>query len=329
MVSSSSLSNGTLSAQPFDPDKEVLTGEATPIAQGVAGSTVNYGSFSASNTGLLAYSSDANAEMQLHGIDRAGRRLSTVGPVRDYADVQLMPDGRHALVTRTDAKASSSNIWSIDVTSGDTSPMTFDDSTSAQPVVRPDGLQIVFRSSRELPAPIFHRLTSGVGGDDVLLRSAGLGPRDSGNLFPTDWSRDGRYILFHVPYAETSYDIFVLPMTGDRKPRPFVRTPGADLHARFSPDGNWVVYSSSKTGRNQVYVQPFPDANGRWQISTEGGSEPRWRGDGTRDLLSGSRPSHDVGCCQHPTVVQPRTGHCIVCRLASPISPTRIEPVMP
>lgn len=282
------LSNGTLSAQPFDAATQAVTGDPVPIAQGVAGSTVNYGSFSASATGLLAYASDTNTEMQLSWFDRTGRRTSRVGPLRDYADVELMPDGRHALVTHTDAKASSSNVWSIDLTTGDSTPLTFDDATSAQPVVSPDGLEIVFRSSRELPAPIFHRFTSGVGGDDVLLRSSGLGPRDSGNLFPTDWSRDGRFILFHAPYAETSYDIFALPMTGDRKPRAFIRTRGADLHARFSPDGKWVAYSSAESGRHQIYVQPFPDAKGRWQISTDGGSEPRWRGDGREIFFLGA-----------------------------------------
>jgi serine/threonine protein kinase/Tol biopolymer transport system component len=282
------LANGILSAQPFDPQKLTLTGDAIPIAQGVAGSTVNYGSFSASNTGLLAYAGDANAEMQLAWFDRTGRRTATLGPVRDYADVQLMPGGRRALVTRTDIKAGSSNIWSMDVNSGDATPLTFDDATNAQPVVSPDGQEMVFRSSKELPSPIFHRLTSGVGDADILLHPSTLGPKDSGNLFPSDWSHDGRFVLFHAPTAERSYDIFVLPMFGDRKARPFARTRGSDVHARFSPDGKWVAYSSAESGRHQIYVQPFPDANGRWQISTDGGSEPRWRGDGREIFFLGA-----------------------------------------
>jgi serine/threonine protein kinase len=283
-----SLANGTLSAQRFDPVRRSVEGDAIPIAQGVAASTTLYGSFSASSTGLLAFASDMSGETQLAWYNRQGHLLGNVGAARDYSDVQLMPGGRRALVTRPDVKTSSANIWSIDVTTGDSFPLTFESNVAAQPVLSPDGREFVFRSNREIPAPMFRRLVSGAGSDEVVLRSVRTGPRDSGNLFPTDWSPDGRFILFHVPYADTGYDVFALPLTGDRTPRPFVRSRGADLHARFSPDGRWVAYSSAESGRHQIYVQPFPNADGRWQLSTDGGSEPRWRGDGRELFFIGS-----------------------------------------
>ena len=281
-----SLANGTLNAQKFDVTTETLDWEAVPIAQGVGGSTVNYGSFSASETGLLAFASDTTTEMQLTWFNRDGKSLATVGPLRDYADVQLMPgpNARRALMTRTDPQTGTANIWSIDVVTGDPSQITFDESVNAQPVVSPDGQDIVFRSSREIPAPIEHRLTSGAGGDDLVLRAASLGVKDPSNLFPTDWSPDGKFILFHTSSADTGYDIFVLPWTGDRKPRSIVHTRGADLHARFSPDGKWIAYSSAESGRPEIYVQPFPSGDGLWRLSADGGAEPRWRGDG-RELF--------------------------------------------
>jgi serine/threonine protein kinase/Tol biopolymer transport system component len=276
--------NNVLSAQAFDITTRALVGEPTAIAQGVGGSTANYGSFSASEAGLLAFAPDMDADMQLAWFNRDGRLIATVGPSRDSADVQLLPDGRSALVTLADAKAGTANIWSIDTTTGAASSLTFDTSVAAQPVVTPDGREIVFRSNRSIPAALFRRLASGAGRDELLLEAADVGGKEASNLFPTDWSPDGRYLLFHTSAAETGYDIWTLPMTGDRKPRPFVRTRGADLHARFSPDGRWVAYSSAETGRHQVYVQPFSGGEGRWQVSTDGGSEPRWRGDG-RELF--------------------------------------------
>jgi Tol biopolymer transport system component len=278
-----SLASGTLSAQHFDPATGTLAGDATPITLGVAGSTASYGSFSASSTGLLAFASDTSGQMQLAWFGRTGTLLAPVGPPRDYADVQLMPDAQRALVTRTDAKTSSSNIWSIDVTTGESFPMTFADTTLAQPVVSPNGRQFIFRSSGQISAPIVRRQMSGSGVNEVLARTEnlGVGARYSGNLFPTDWSPDGRFVLFHASYANSGYDIFVLPVVGDdRTPRVFVRTRADDVHARFSPDGRWVAYSSAESGQHQIYVQPFTGAEGRWQLSTEGGSEPRWRRDG-------------------------------------------------
>jgi hypothetical protein len=130
---------------------------------------------------------------------------------------------------------------------------------------------------------------SGAGKDELLLRPSGLRSGDSGNIFPTDWSPDGHFILYHSAYADTGYDIFYLPLIGDRTPRVFVRTPAADLHARFSPDGRWVAYSAAESGRYQIYVQPFPNAaDGRWQLSIDGGTEPRWRGDGKEVFFIGA-----------------------------------------
>jgi dipeptidyl aminopeptidase/acylaminoacyl peptidase len=98
--------------------------------------------------------------------------------------------------------------------------------------------------------------------------------------FPTDWSRDGQYILYTE--ASSLRKVWALPVKGDRKPIPVLNTSANENSARFSPDGHWVAYSSYETGGPRVYVQTFPPGGGKWQISVSGTNayDPRWRGDG-------------------------------------------------
>ena len=99
--------------------------------------------------------------------------------------------------------------------------------------------------------------------------------------FPTDWSRDGRFILYRDRDLKTSdFSLQVLPVGGDRKPVPFVKTTFSVSHGQFSPDARWVTYSSNESGKWEVFVAPFPGPGGKWQVSTAGGFEPRWRRDG-------------------------------------------------
>ena len=99
---------------------------------------------------------------------------------------------------------------------------------------------------------------------------------------PTDWSRDGRWILFgqEDPKRKTGWDIWALPFEGDRKPFPVLRTPFNENYAVFSPDGRWLAYQSDESGRNEIYLAPFPGPGGKWQISRGGGRDPAWRYDG-------------------------------------------------
>jgi len=276
-----SLNDGVLTSQRLDERQLALVGESTPIANGVAGSTVLYGSFTASRTGLLAFASQSDAPTRLNWFSRDGRPLGPLGAPGNISDVRFTPDGKRALITRTDRKTNSANIWSLDAATGDAAPITFEPAIAAQAVISPDGRELIYRSTRELPAVLLRRPLAGTAADAVMLhpRDLKLGPHDSGNLFPSDWSRDGRFILFYAAFAETSYDVFSV-VAGEHTVHPVVRSRGSDLHPRFSPDARWVAYSSSESGRTQVYVQSFPDGTGRWQLSTQGGAEPRWRGDG-------------------------------------------------
>ena len=104
---------------------------------------------------------------------------------------------------------------------------------------------------------------------------------DNLDKYPTSWSPDGRFILYRTGGGQTGSELFVLPLSGDRKPVPFLNTQFNEGFGQFSPDGRWVAYRSNESGRNEIYVAPFPGPGGKWQISTAGGDRPRWRHDGT------------------------------------------------
>jgi dipeptidyl aminopeptidase/acylaminoacyl peptidase len=112
-----------------------------------------------------------------------------------------------------------------------------------------------------------------IGNEEAVLKS-------STAKRPTDWSRDGRHILYENDDPKSSTDLWVLPLFGDRKPQLFLQTPFYEGHGRFSPNGKWIAYVSDETGGPQVYVQSFPPSGGKWQVSTNGGVTPRWRRDG-------------------------------------------------
>ena len=161
-------------------------------------------------------------------------------------------------------------IWVIDLMRSVSSRLTFNPAGDNFPLWSPDGLRVAFQTLRGLR----QQLAAGGVHDEELLRA------DSGLLTPTDWSRDGRFIAYTKPTLTRFSDIWILPLSGDRKPFAFVETPSQDDHAVFAPDGRWIAYTSTESGQAQVYVQPFPSAGGKFQISKNGGNLPMWRADG-------------------------------------------------
>jgi Tol biopolymer transport system component len=132
----------------------------------------------------------------------------------------------------------------------------------------------VFASYRDLTWDLYRKASSGPGKDELLLKSGD-------NKYPSDWSRDGRFIIYSSLSPKLDWDLWVLPLFGDAKPVPFVKTRFNELHGQFSPDGQWIAYESDESGRSdEVYVLHFPGPSRKWQISTGGGNTPRWRADG-------------------------------------------------
>jgi hypothetical protein len=136
---------------------------------------------------------------------------------------------------------------------------------------------VLFGSTRSSATGAYTKASAGTGQEELLTKL------DEGTAV-LDWSRDGRFLIYFTPSPKTGVDLWVLPLEGDKKPIPFLQTTFNEDHGAFSPDAHWVAYTSNESGREEVYVQPFPATGGKYQISQNGGAQPMWRGDG-RELF--------------------------------------------
>jgi Tol biopolymer transport system component len=177
--------------------------------------------------------------------------------------VALSRDGLRAAVERT------GDIWIID--SRGTTPFTVDTPGGQRfPLWSPDSTRIAYANNT--PDGVYERSSNGDGGGELLLT-----PRK----ILSDWSRDGRFLLYFEVDNKTRTDLWVLPVVGDRKPRSFLRTDSNEQWGQFSPNGQWVAYQSNESGRFEIYVLPFSGPGGKKMVSTSGGIHPRWSRDGT------------------------------------------------
>ena len=280
------LRQGTLMAQPFDARRLELSGEAVPVAEQV-GSVLDYGFFSASGNGVLVYRSGAGLDYQLTWFDRQGRVLAKVAKPGRYNSLAISPDGRRVAVSRTNPENTPNwDVWLLDVGRNTSTRLTYEQVRATFPVWSADGNSVIFDSIRGGEVNLYLKLASGAGDEQPLLKS------DAGYKYATSSSRDGRFMLYTVEKPETKTDLWVLPMQGDRKPSPLLRTEYNERSGQFSPDGHWIAYISDESGSDEIYVrefssgsaQGFGDAAGKWLISKGGGTDPRWRADG-RELF--------------------------------------------
>jgi len=266
--------DGTLTAQGFDANGLELSGEPSPVADQVESLQTGASAFSASENGVVVYQS-GNQSSQLVFVDRGGKLVQSVGPPGEYRNATLSPDGSRVVVDRYSVgiRAGSRDLWLYELARGAVSRLTFDPSENSDAVWSPDGKQIAFESTRGGCRGLYKKLSSGAGAEETLFKASDL-------RSPRDWSSDGKFILFERSDPKTGSYLWVLPLFGDRKPIPFHQTEFQELDGRFSPNGRWIAYDSNESGKREVYVQPFPASAGKWQISTNGGSDPIWRPDG-------------------------------------------------
>jgi Tol biopolymer transport system component len=262
---------GSLVAQPFDAGKLALVGDAIPIVEGLPTRAIPF-PFSVSTNGVLAYrTGSATTLHKLMWFDRDGKVVETAGEPGEYNTVSLAPDGSRVAVSRVDG--GNADIWLYEFAGGRTTRLTFDPGVDWLAVWSPDGNHIVFSSSRGGGLNLYRKPSNGAENEQPLLKS---------NLakFAQDWSPDGQFLLY-AQGGGSDADLWFLPLKGDAKPQPYLRTGFYDSQGRFSPDGHFIAYTSNASGKNEVYVQPFPDSStGKWLVSKGGGVQPRWRRDG-------------------------------------------------
>ena len=270
---------GTLWAQAFDPDRLTVRGDPVPVAHGVTWDMDrNVAAISVSNDGTLLYRAGAMEQRQLLWYDRSGAVLEAIGSP-DAAtpwDVQLSSDDSRVL-TRRSPEGLNPDIWVIEAGRGVASRLTFHEDIEVWPVWSPDGRDIVFASTRNGTHDLFKKPSNGNGSAELLFRS-------SVPNVPSDWSADGRFLIFHHRAERADTDLWALPLMDGDEPFPLASTPFFERHGQVSPDGKWLALTSDQTGREEIYVQAFSEPGTRWQISVDGGSYPRWRPD-TREIF--------------------------------------------
>ncbi len=262
--------DGGLWALPFSIKTLQPTGEAFPIAQ-------DAGSPSIATDGTLVYADfDAGGGLQqLVWIDREGRKLGEIGqPQNSIGNPDLSPDERR--VAAPGAEGDNRDIWIHDVDRPVKTRFTFDPAGDWVAAWTPSGKEITFTSARSGNADLFTKLADGSGEAEVLVST----PVHEDT---PEWSLDGTYLIYNPRRPETQRDLVYRERQQDGslgEAVVFLQTELEDAAPKFSPDGRFVVYTSNESGRFEVYVRSFPGGTGKRQISTSGGTQPRWSRDG-------------------------------------------------
>jgi eukaryotic-like serine/threonine-protein kinase len=277
-----SVRDETLMAKPVDPNSLAPVGDPFPVFEQVSSLPANntYFLYSLSRNGMIVH--QPTRPLQHTILDRSGRPLVTIGdPVPTQGRVALSPDGKRIITER--GVGGKIDLWIATVDHGPASRLTFDPSMNLAPVWASDGNRVAFSSNRGGSYDLY-LTASNQAGQDRLLR------RNGAQLLPTDWTRDGRFLIVQqtgkaASPSEASSDLFALPPEDDAEPIPLLTSAANEMEGTVSPDGKWLAYASDESGSYEVYVQPFAPGNpqasgGKSQISAGGGRDPHWRGSG-------------------------------------------------
>jgi len=263
--------DGLLMAETFDlahprsrHSSRVIGGTAFPAGM-IDEITLSASNVSVSANGLLAYTS-SDGMPQMKWFDRSGRETGAVDMPTPMHSPVLSPDQKQVLAVGRNLEH---GVWIVDLPRGVSTRI---ESDGMGPLWSPDGTRIAFSADRAGASTIFVKPASGTN-DTLLLRSPS-------NKSLDDWSPDGRFLLFTNGSRETKLDLWTLPMEGDQKPSPFLKTPANEVQGQFSPDQHWVAYTSDESGTWEVYLESFPATGREWVVSIGGGAEPHWRKDG-------------------------------------------------
>jgi Tol biopolymer transport system component len=294
-----------LLAQKFDPTTGVLSGDAVPVANMVEyDSGTWHTTFAASQNGLLIYEPGSKIlGTDLLWLDHTGKTLRQVAERAFYkGSGQLSPDGKRLATSVGDPQA---DIWVFDLVRGTRTRLTFGGATYLMPSWSADGQRVIYvrQNGTTLVAgtSLRARLANGGGQEEVLME--GDPSEQSRTLTMPQLSSDGRYLV-HMEQNGPIAGVWAMPVTGDKKPFPIVQPQSQQsriVQFRLSPDGRWLAYSCTESGREEVYVTHFPSGAGRWQISQAGGTFPAWRADGKEIYFAG------IDSLLHAATVNPKS----------------------
>jgi Tol biopolymer transport system component len=251
-----------------------LGGEAQALAGGVINDISTWHmDASASNNGLLVLASGGSADWQLVWMDRTGKQIGTVtDKFTNLRTAHISPRGDRIAM---EIDVGMNDIWILDIKRNVRTRLTFGPVQNTQPIWSPDGKWVAYNSDRGGHASIYRKPSDGSGEEELLLT-------DTQVVAPTDWSRDGKTLIYSRGPEGGNSEVWALPLEGERKPRlvvPHTRD-GFTEKGRLSPDGRWLAYVSNESGTLQVYAAPFGGGQGKWQVSSAEGVEPKWSSDG-------------------------------------------------
>jgi len=263
--------NGTLFAVPFDAKRLEVTGTAFPVAEGVFQNTNGGAGYAVAANGTLLYSGGGMLlpERSLLWVDRQGAATPVAKIKRPFSNPDLSPDGKRVAVT---VEAQTYDVWLLDIERDSLTRLTFG-KDDGSPVWSPDGRRLAYQSSQAGAYNIYFRNSDGSGSEERLTVD------QDHSTTPLSFSPDGKSLLFQKTRAGVP-EIWVYPFEKGSSPRPLLQGPFRHEGGSLSPDGRWLAYQSDESGKVEVYVTAFPGPGGKWQISTEGGTNALWGPDG-------------------------------------------------
>jgi serine/threonine-protein kinase len=270
--------SGAVFAAPFDIERQRVDGKPVQVLEGVMAGALNGRQFGVSDNGSLVFLPNRSVnERSLVWVDRTGRATATEFEHRTYGLPGLSPDGRR-VATGVYEGLNPKEVWVGDLERGTISRLASDGPLNAGPIWTPDGSRITFASRQESAVQNLYWMRADGSGPIERLTTSDL------NQVPLDWSPDGKTLVYYETVSASATDLWTLTLDGDRTPKRLLATPFSELSARFSPDGRYLAYISDRSGRLEVYVQPFPGPGEVRQISIDGGTEPVWARNG-RELF--------------------------------------------
>jgi eukaryotic-like serine/threonine-protein kinase len=269
----------TLMAVPFDLVHRKVTGGAVAVVDGVKTEAWGAAQFAVSDEGTLIYLPGVAGWIgRLVIVDRRGAATPLPPPAQAYGVLKFSPHGERLAV---EVGGATDDVWLYEFARGTFTRLTTAGSNS-RPTWDPDGKRVTFKSFREGEFTIARRLADGSGTEERLITS-------KYSLNPGSWSPDGNVLAFQQSTASGNGELWTLPTNADRTPRPFLQTSWTAWGPGFSPDGHWIAYTADESGRSEVYVMPYPGPGGKWQVSSDGGEEPRWSQSGELFYRNGTK----------------------------------------